>query len=548
MSTSPSRNAATLEELPYKRVCAIVVGLENFRPNPSGDVLDSVEFAHADAEAFRDTLQEIYRSLDDENLHVELIKDSRASLAALRDTLSYTILNLSEDDLFIFYFAGHGFHDGNSNRLSAYDTSTFNTKGTTLNLHDDILLPLSNSNCERALLFIDACAANIREVVTSRDVINDLHLNDMKEFVESAQYCAVFLSCSPNEKSYPSRALGHGIWTDFLLKALRGEAEEALTRERWLTDSGLRDWLGREVPRYITRETSILGTQRPRAIVSSSNTFQIRHIATEPRLPQNAMLSSIVLKYNDAYLESVETGAIRSLEGFQSRIHTVPDRLSDSAESWVGRLLEDAIAEEVQDVYGRAKNALGFRKRDASRESDTTGGNVDVPVFRYAVEAKQNPDDPAEYAIYRSLFLRSGWEACRDKIDALFNMEFDRMVVEIESRGVRFDDLVDKLEDIEERYGGSVEEDERKRRAAYISEDGAEFTIDLKGQRFEIVMPGCKCIELVDAVQEYQFGLTGEPNPILPSPQPGVEVEGSSKRTRSVKRQKKKQKKVRRAR
>ena len=548
MSKSTLRASVDFEKLPYKQVCAIVVGLENFRPNPNGDDLDSVEFAHADAEAFKDTLQEIYKSLDDDSLQIDLIKDSRASLTALRDTLGYTISNLSEDDLFIFYYAGHGFHDGNSNRLSAYDTSAFNAKGTTLNLHDDILLPLSKCDCERALLFIDACAATVREIVTSRDVINDLHLNDMKEFVDSARYCAVFLSCSPGEKSYSSPALGHGIWSSFLLKALRGEAEEALTRKRWLTDSGLRDWLRREVPRYLTRETSIRGTQKPRAIVSSTSTFQIRHVAAQAKLPQNATLSNIALKYSDAYLESVETGAIRSLEGFQSGFHTVPDRLSDSAEAWVGRLLEEAIAEEVQTVYSDAKDSLGFRKRDASRESDSSGGNVDTALFRYVLEAGQNPDDPAEFAIYRSLFLRDGWEVYRDEIDALFGSEFDRMVVEIESRGVKFDDLVEKLEDAEQRNGGSVEEDERKKRAVYKAEDGVEFAIDLKKRRFEIIVPGCKCIELVDAVHEYQFGLIGEPNPMLPSPQARVAEEGSSTRTSSIRRQKQQRKKVRRAR
>ncbi|MDE0617225.1 MAG: caspase family protein [Rhodospirillaceae bacterium] len=543
MAKSTPRDSVSLETLPYTRVSAIVVGLENFRPNPKGGVLDSVEYAHADAEAFRDTLQEIYSSLDEDSLQIELVKDSRASLTALRDTLAYTILNLSEDDLFIFYYAGHGFHDGNSNRLSAYDTSAFNPKETTLDLHDDILVHLSRSECERALLFIDACAATVREIAVGRDVISDLHLDDMKEFIDSALYCAVFLSCSPDEKSYSSPSLGHGIWTSFLLKALRGEADEALTRERWLTDYGLRDWLRREVPRYITRETEIRGTQRPRAIVSSSNTFQIRHVAAEEKLPQNLMLSNIVLKYSDAYLESVETGAIRGLEGFNSRIHTVPDKLSNSADAWVGRLLEETIADEVQAVYSDAKRALGFRRRDASRESDSGGGNVDTPVFRLLLEAKQNPNDPSEFAIYRLLFLRSGWEACREEIEGLFSGEFDRMVIEIESKSVGFSDLVDKLEDIEERNGGRLEEDEGKRRAVYLAENGAEFVIDLRRRRFEIVVPGRKGIELVDAVQEYQFGLTGDPNPMLPSPTRLLAVEGTSKRTSSARRRKPKRKK-----
>jgi uncharacterized caspase-like protein len=177
--------------------------------------------------------------------------------------LVYTIKNLAEDELFIFYYAGHGFHGAGGNRLSTYDTNRTNIEDTSLSMRDDLLERLADSECRQALVFVDACAEKFSGVVSSRDVISNLDAEEVREFLENAWYLGVFLSCSPGEKSYPSATLKHGVWTHFLLEALEGRAPAALTRERWLTDFGLRDHLRQEVPRYITREMQVRGSQTP---------------------------------------------------------------------------------------------------------------------------------------------------------------------------------------------------------------------------------------------------------------------------------------------
>ena len=79
-----------------------------------------------------------------------------------------------------------------------------------------------------------------------------MDLNELKTFLSSATYSAVFLSCKPGQKSYPSQEYGHGVWTYFLLKALRGEADEALGAGRFITATSLQDYLATVVPRYVT--------------------------------------------------------------------------------------------------------------------------------------------------------------------------------------------------------------------------------------------------------------------------------------------------------
>ncbi len=500
----------------FTRVVTIIVALENYRRPSNGEALPSVAFAHADADAMGDTVREIFKDMPSDDVIVDIIKDGDASLIAIRDQLAYTIRNLSEDDLFIFYYAGHGFHGSGGNRLSTYDTNRTNVGGTSLLMRDDLLEPLAESECRQALVFVDACAEQFREVVESRDVIGDLEVEEVAEFLDSGWYLGVFLSCSPGEKSYPAAQFGHGIWTHFLLEALAGRAERALTRDRWLTDGGLRDYLRREVPRFITRETSIRGTQTPQAIVSGSNTFRIHHAPRAPAVPADAALAGIRLRNQSEFLEGTETGAIRQLDGFQRGFHKVPTQLSDSADSWCNRLLAAQVAEELQELYQNARTALSARRKDLRKEEEQGAGDLDTPAFRYIIESGQNPDDPSEYYIKRRLELRQGWPSHRAAIDELFGNEFERLVIEFESMDDTFDDLVERLEDIRDDQGGDVDDDDRHQRVSY-RRDGATFTFDLRKKRLEISFGQSGTLQLVDAAQKFQLGL-GRSSPMLPPP------------------------------
>ena len=112
--------------------------------------------------------------------------------------------------------------------------------------------------------------------------------------------------------------------------------------------------------------------------------------------------------------------------------------------------------------------------------------------------------------------MQQGWPAHREAIDELFDTEFNRLVVEFESLDEDFDDLVDKLEDIKEEQGGSVQDDDRAARVTYQRE-GISFTFDLHKMRLEISFGRSGALELVDAAQKFQLGID-RASPMLPPP------------------------------
>jgi hypothetical protein len=176
------------------------------------------------------------------------------------------------------------------------------------------------------------------------------------------------------------------------------------------------------------------------------------------------------------------------------------------------------VSEELQQLYEKSKSVLNVRRQDLRKEVDKGAGDLDAPTFRYSVETGQYPEDPSKYVIYRRLELRQGWNACYTAIDDIFGQKFDRLIVEFESIDSDFDELVAKIEDIGAVHGGTIKDDDRTQRVAY-SQDGATLTFDLTKRRLEFSFGHSRTLRLIDAIQNFQLGLSGRPSNVLPAPE-----------------------------
>ncbi|HEY8161720.1 MAG TPA: caspase family protein [Methylocystis sp.] len=279
-SPEPAEAPATLETivdgiavLPEgARVVAVIVGLETYRAG--AQQIDSVAFAEADAESFRQAIGTIFAAHRPE---VCLLTNSEATYADLINAIAERAYSIGPDDLFIFYYAGHGFHDDSGNRLTVWDTNLVNVAGTTVGVGEHILGPLRKSECQRVLAFVDACASRIKPL--GRKAVTALDATEFGKLLKSAAFNAVFLSCRAGEQSFPDSDLGHGVWTHYLLRALNGQAPDAIDQRGFITNATLQDYLRQEVPRHVANHPRIKAVQTPEAIVTATSTFAIRHVA-----------------------------------------------------------------------------------------------------------------------------------------------------------------------------------------------------------------------------------------------------------------------------
>lgn len=491
------------------QVVAVVVGIERYQDDENGrPALPKVDFARNDAEGFADALKSIYPT---HKLDLQLLIDSQATSSSLDYTLKRTIDSLAENDLFIFYYAGHGFHGAGGNRITAWDSRSFNIEGSTVLLRQKLGDRLAASGCKRAMAFVDACASDFAPLVRARDVVTEMDAKELKAFLSSATYSALFLSCQAGQKSYPSLEHSHGVWTYFLLRALKGLADEALGPRRYLTATSLQDYLRQEVPRYVTNRLTVKGSQIPRAIIDQSNTFQIRHVP-EPTIPMTEAgdLSLVRVTPREEYLEGKEDGKVKSLEGFDKRRHKIFPAVTPKTNQFVRGLLEEQVDEEMGGLYRDAKKALKLPAKDWVYERGNGDGNLDCAYFRFYIESQQDPDDADQYVIIRKLELREGWEEHEAEIDDVFGSMFDHAVVEIDPSGLNFDALVEFFEGLESAHGGTLDEDRKLKRIEYAAEDGTSVNIDVRAGRIALAGRYTRSLsELVGVARQYRFTLNG---------------------------------------
>lgn len=492
---------------PNAIIRALIVGIEDYNKKTAGGQLQKVDYARKDAEAFVEVLRNIYGS----RLECETLFDSEATQSTIKYNLLGIIGSLNPDDVFIFYYAGHGFHGDGGNRITAFDTNPHHIDGTTLLLREVLLDPLQASSCRRSLAFVDACAANFRVPGRPRDVIAGFDSAELNQYLTASEYFALFLSCSPGEKSYPSDALQHGIWTYYLLRALRGEAKEALGPDRHLTDQGLKNYLRVAVKDHLTKEAHC-GTQSPQAIITASGTFSIRQLsAARISIAHDADLTKIPLGKAAAHFEGSSSGLVRQLEGFSSRVHFPPKVHSPSAETFIQGLLEGDIEAEGQEAYDAIKRSFSLRSRDLNCEREGASFRILADGFEYIIFGRQHRLDTEKYEIVRTLQpiapLEDGFLA---KIDDALPHVFGRVVLTADKKWRSFEQLVDCLEDLKEAVGGEIVEDRARREVAYTMTDATRLEIFMDQREVHVLRPAISsATELASLVQKYSWNAVG---------------------------------------
>lgn len=463
-------------------VTAIIIGIEDYQPRPNGQI-PSVAHARDDAEAFSAVLDDMFPGSD---IHRIELLDSLATRMSVEDGVKEAIHATGPDDLLVFYYAGHGFHNGVSNMITIWDSNGHNLAGTCLNVRDLLFDPIEQSACRKSLTFIDACAEDLDSKFSSRNVISDMSEKEFRSFVKLDQFAGVFLSCKPGQKSFSHAALGHGVWSYHLVQALKGDAPDAIDAHSLITDTSLRDYLATSVRRYVTKKMSTASHQTPIAQVTAANRFAICLIS-KPSLPPvpESDFTSLSFNPDHKFFSHTETRDYDRLPGFsKTKGHFVPSNVNASGTGFARDLLDDEITEEIQNLYDITKQKLQLRRDDI----ETGDATLDTEFFRFWIDVQQKPDDPSEIQIVRCLVVRDGSEETLEEIDEIFGNIFDRYVCTIEGRGPDFDTVVRRLEDAEQEHGGKLVESEKRQLVTYFMPGSGRLEFDLANGSVSICM------------------------------------------------------------
>lgn len=458
-----------------KRVVVYAIGLEKYHSRSAGQIPD-VRYAVADAHAFVAAMRDMWSGRVDD-FEEDILTDAEASLTRICDDLRWKIRNLDADDLFVFYYAGHGFYGVGGNRITAADTNVAHLDTTTALIREIITDPLEESACEHSLLFIDACAADLQDGFGMRDVVTSMTADEYKDFLETSEYSAVFLSCKPKEKSFSCHQLKHGVWTWHLVQAILGKADEAIDAQRWVTDASLRTYLTNTVSKYVRDVMAMSSAQTPQARITATGSFPIRHVPLPTLAPPPTDLSGFLLVPKTTTLLAETGGPIRSLTGYRPTSHAIPKKHTSAASSFVRKLLADEIETDGREALAAVRAATRLRLADIEVIEDSASYEMRAEQFSFLIAGDQDRDDPTRWHMASRLELINGWQTLSEKLDEAFGHSFNIVEVAIERPSASLAELADQMEDIKETFGGTVT---LEGQVAAFSGEALGFEVDLR--------------------------------------------------------------------
>ncbi|MBD2363615.1 GUN4 domain-containing protein [Anabaena minutissima FACHB-250] len=155
-------------------------------------------------------------------------------LENVRVTLKTMAAATKPSDTILVYFSGHGILDSMSQEvvLCLQDTQKDNLINTGLKLQE-LLQLLADCDAGQQLVWLDACHSGNLTFLGARGEISP-ELNPTPELVEVLRQRAAkqkgfyaLLSCDRNQQSWEFPQLGHGVFTYYLIRGLRGEAADS---------------------------------------------------------------------------------------------------------------------------------------------------------------------------------------------------------------------------------------------------------------------------------------------------------------------------------
>jgi hypothetical protein len=243
---------ATPVTMPAAKVWAVVVGVASY------DHMPVLRYTDDDAYRFYAFLKSLEGgALPDDQ--VRIIIDEEATRDNILGTLKEVFGMASPNDLVIFYFSGHGLNGS----FLPIDFDGFNNKIG----HDEIAGIFNKCRAKFKLCLADACHSGSLIAMRSGEP-EPMLLQFYQTLAKSVSGTALIMSSKAEETSLESSGLRQGVFSHFLIRGLKGEADA--NKDKVVTIGELYDYINANVRSYTGNRQSpvIKGTYDPQMTVS----------------------------------------------------------------------------------------------------------------------------------------------------------------------------------------------------------------------------------------------------------------------------------------
>jgi WD40 repeat protein len=223
-------------------VCHILaVGINEYK-NPKM----SLNYAKPDAMTFGKIVDEKATNLF-KSVELHTLYDKDATREKILSTLEELKGKVQQEDVFIFYYAGHGsmvdnqFYFIPTETLRLYDASTLNKEAIEASVLQE---KFKNIKALKQLIIMDACQSG-----GSVELLANRGASEEKAIAQLSRSAGIHVMASAGSEQFAAEfsSLGHGLFTHVLIRALQGEADGA-PKDGKVTIYELKSFIDDQVP------------------------------------------------------------------------------------------------------------------------------------------------------------------------------------------------------------------------------------------------------------------------------------------------------------
>ncbi len=413
------------------KLWAVVIGVSDYR-NLSKD--QQLQYAHRDAQDFAAFL----RSPNGGGFpasQITLLLNADATISSMRSALGTALpRSVEPDDVVVIFFAGHGVVEGERDGyLLATDSDPQNLYATAMPIAELDRIVTERIRARSVILIADACHAG-KLGWTSRSTEAQTMVNRyLDEVGKSGKGVLRILGSRADQRSYEGSQWGggHGVFTHFLLKGLRGEADR--DKDGFVREGELLDYLSEMVP----RETKAL--QHPRAAGSIDPRLplavlsKIIPVAPKPGSEKpNSLANSVTLEIrgvpgSDVYLNNSFKGKVRPngvlvIEQLKPGQHEFS--IDSPGATTVSQTLSLAAERTIVNVKTAAPAALPSSPLVAQIQQLLTANQIGQAWQQYQQLVQAAPRDPQRKNLeitFSKIFEAIGQQAIANYVQASIN-------------------------------------------------------------------------------------------------------------------------------
>jgi hypothetical protein len=369
-----------------------------------------------------------------------LLAAHRTTKAVIEATLKRLPKLAGDAESLLVLVVSRGFRVKNRGYIACADTIVPDPTETALPVAD-LLAAVQKVKAKEVTVLLDLDPLALAE---NKAVQPGLDEAELAALFDNSPKCVGLLAADPEERSFESGQLRHGIWRMHLIEAFTGKVRAGVSKDGTLSAAALHAYLADAVPRTLRRAYETPQEQTPTLYGESNAAATVADVGKllggGGELLDPTRMKRVVFR-------AESPGRVKDLGGYR-KSHTLPERANDWARKFVNRIAAPDIKADLDNTFDLVRETFGYKRKDLDVSAERDGvGFIRTPDFEYTVTVNVNPDEPTDVIWRREIGRLSGTEFVRSEgFRDVFGSMFNKLVFEF-AAAVDVAEFVDRIED-----------------------------------------------------------------------------------------------------